>query len=813
MSVALAKVAQVILAEWTELVPNQNIDHVSIDSRSLQNNATSLFFAIKGVNHDAHTYINNLYAQGVVNFVVQYIPENFTGTANFLVVKNTVVALQQFAAYYRGLYNFPVIGITGSNGKTIVKEWLNYLMSREYNIIRSPKSYNSQVGVPLSVIASNENHTLGIFEAGISLPEEMQALETTIQPTIGILTHIGKAHQEGFDSIEQKISEKLQLFKNVDTVILEHNSLVIDLLYTKGKIITWSLDNPAAHVYIQKIANTANTYNVISAAHNFTVEIPFQDPESIENACTCITTLLFFNYEIEVIQQRVKTLYPIELRLQVKDGVNGCTVIDDTYNSDYQSLKIALDFLDQHKSKGKKTVILSDIFQSGFNAEKLYKKVAKLLQNNAITRVIGIGPKISFYLKEQPNFSGFESTSEFLNQFSANSFQNEAILIKGARSFKFDEIVVLLEQQTHETVLEINLNAVAHNLNFYKSRLKPETKIMVMVKAFGYGAGSYEIAKELQYHHVDYLGVAYADEGVELRRAGITIPIIVMNPEPSTYATLLAYNLEPEIYSLRSLHGFIDFVKTKNVYQYPIHFKLDTGMHRLGFEAQQLDEAITILKNTNWVKVTSIFSHLSSSDVPEFRDFTLEQFNKFENWSSKLINELQISPIRHILNTSGIYNFPEYQYNMVRLGIGLYGVGNDATENDLLENVGTLKTIILQLREVPIGESIGYSRRYKVTSPIKVATIPIGYADGIPRAWGNQVGYVLICGKQAPILGSICMDAMMVDVTNIPCKEGDEVIIFGSQLPVTYIANKIGTIPYEVLTSISQRVKRIFYKE
>lgn len=811
MSVALYKVAQEIQAQWTENVSNQFIDHISIDSRSLQNNATSLFFALKGANHDGHIYIKQLYKKEVVNFVVDHIPTDFVGEANFLVVPNTLKALQEFAAYYRTLYTFPVIAITGSNGKTIVKEWLNYLMSREYNIIRSPKSYNSQVGVPLSVISSNENHTLGIFEAGISLPHEMENLEDIIKPNIGILTHIGDAHQEGFQSLEEKILEKLKLFKNVDTLVLQYDDTILTLAETKAKFFTWSLTNAPADVNISFISG--NTYKVSYLKQEFEVEIPFSDLPSIENACSCITTLLLMNYNAEVISTRISTLYPIELRLQVKDGINGCTIIDDVYNSDYQSLKIALDFLDQHKSKGKKTVILSDIFQSGFSAEVVYKKVEKLLQSNDIARVIGIGPKISSYLKDLSNFIGFESTNEFLNHFSANTFQNETILIKGARSFKFEEIVVLLEQQTHETVLEINLNAIAHNLNFYKSKLKPKTKIMVMVKAFGYGSGSFEIAKELQYHHVDYLGVAYADEGVELRRAGITIPIIVMNPEPSTYATLLAYRLEPEIYSLRSLQGFIEFVKSRNVNEYPIHFKLDTGMHRLGFEEPQLQEAVGVLKQNNWVKVASIFSHLSSSDMPEFNDFTLSQFTKFEEWSNFLIQELNINPIRHILNTSGIYNFPQYQYNMVRLGIGLYGVGNNEIENLQLQNVGTLKTLILQLRDVPTGESVGYSRRHITDNPTKVATIPIGYADGILRAWGNQVGYVLIHNQKAPIIGSICMDAMMVDVTNIFCKEGDIVTIFGEKLPVTEIAKKLNTIPYEILTSISQRVKRIFYKE
>ena len=416
-------------------------------------------------------------------------------------------------------------------------------------------------------------------------------------------------------------------------------------------------------------------------------------------------------------------------------------------------------------------------------------------------------------LADFPNFYGYKTTQEFLSHYKANAFDNETILVKGARSFRFDEIVVYLEEKTHETVLEINLNAIIHNLNFYKSKLKPDTKIMVMVKAFGYGSGSYEIAKALSHQKVDYLGVAFADEGISLRNAGITTPIIVMNPESSAFAAMAAYNLEPEIYSAKELRAFITVAQQKNLSNYPIHIKLDTGMHRLGFEGYQLDELTDLLKNNNLVSVASIFSHLSSSDVPEYKDFTLGQIDKFENWSQAIIEALDIDPIRHILNTSGIYNYPQAQYNMVRLGIGLYGVGNDEAEYKSLENVGTLKTIILQIKEIPAGESIGYSRRFRTNEPITIATLPIGYADGIPRRWGNETGYVLIKGKKAVITGTISMDMMMVNITGIDCKEGDTAIIFGKDPSVVAIAQALGTIPYEILTSISQRVKRVFYKE
>lgn len=789
------------------------IDNVSIDSRSLQNNSGTLFFALSGQNRDGHRYINELINNGVANFVVTHVPVDVQGKANFFVVDNTLKALQDFAIYYRKLFDFPVIAITGSAGKTIVKEWLNYLLSPDYSIIRSPKSYNSQVGVPLSVIGINEKHNLGIFEAGISLPGEMEKLEPIIKPTIGILTNIGPAHDEGFVNRKEKINEKLKLFSNAELLIYKKDPEVEALIPATLKTFTWSFE-AGADVQVTSTQNSNSTLlSVESDAENFKVEIPFTDDASIENAINCLMLLLHLDYSPQVISERMGGLYPVELRLQVKNGINGCTLIDDSYNSDYQSLKIALDFLEQHKTHEKKTVILSDVFQSGFDTEQLYSKVSRLLSGHKISQVIGIGEKISRELAAHPNFFGYSTTQEFLTHYKANAFENETILIKGARSFNFNEIVVYLEEKTHETVLEINLNAIVHNLNFYKSRLKPETKLMVMVKAFGYGSGSYEIAKALSHQKVDYLGVAFADEGISLRNMGITTPIIVMNPESSAFAAMVAYNLEPEIYSAKELKAFISVAQQKNLSDYPVHIKLDTGMHRLGFEENQLDELIQLLKNNNLVSVKSIFSHLSSSDVPQYRDFTMGQIEKFELWSSRLIKELEIDPIRHILNTSGIYSYPEAQYNMVRLGIGLYGVGNDETERQSLQNVGTLKTIILQIKDIDAGESIGYSRKFITSEKVTIATLPIGYADGIRRAWGNEKGYVLINGKKAVITGTISMDMMMVNVTGIDCREGDTSIIFGAEPSVVEMAEAIGTIPYEILTSISQRVKRVFFRE
>lgn len=787
-------------------------DHISIDSRSLQNGNSTLFFCLKGQNNDAHVFIESLIEKGVQHFVVEYIPEKVDGKAHFCVVENTTNALQNLAKSYKKQFQIETIGITGSNGKTIVKEWLNFLLSPDFSVVRSPKSFNSQVGVPLSIFGINENHTLGIFEAGISLKGEMQKLAEIIQPNIGIFTHLGNAHQEGFTTVEEKIIEKCQLFTNAEIVILEKNDWIEKHITTPT--FTWSFEDPKANVFIlSKVKNNLKTTLEIQFKNEtFKISLPFTDDISIENAVTCIATLLYLKTDISVIKERISKLYNIEIRLQAKKGINNCLLIDDSFSSDYQSLKIALDFLEQQKLHQKKTIILSDIFQSGLNVKELYGNVIKLLQQNNITQIITIGETIGNYFQDLPHVISFANTNAFLQQFNTESFNNETILIKGARSFNFDEIVVLLEEKVHETVLEINLDALTSNYNFYKQKLENTTKIMVMVKAFGYGNGGYEIAKQLAHLKTDYLGVAFADEGIALRKAGITTPIMVLNPEISSYKAMIAYHLEPEIYSISGLTSFIELAKEKNSNAYPIHLKIDTGMHRLGFEEEDISELISLLQHNNFVKVTSIFSHLATSDDLDFKDFTLQQIHLFEAISNQISTALNIQPIRHILNTSGIFNYSEYQFEMVRLGIGIYGVGNSEEEQSSLENVSTLKSIISQIRTVEANESIGYSRKFMVKKQMRIATIPIGYADGIRRAWGNEKGFVTINNQEATILGNVCMDMLMVDVTHINCNERDEVIIFGENPHVTEIAAVCNTIPYEILTSISQRVKRIFYK-
>jgi alanine racemase len=823
MSLNLKSLISVLNAKWIGSDADVLIDHISIDSRSLQNGSQTLFFALAGVNNNAHLFIPDLIENGVHNFVVHHIPEGYADKANFLVVENTRHALQEFAAYYRNLFHFPVIGLTGSNGKTIVKEWLNFLLSPDYNIIRSPKSYNSQVGVPLSVIAINGKHNLGIFEAGISTVNEMVKLEKIIKPNIGILTSIGSAHDEGFLNLVQKIDEKLILFKDCPIIIYQKDEVVdsclsqfvAEYMHHPRKLFSWSFTDKTADVFIEKREHKNDHTFIYYKYKNekFNLEIPFNDSASVENAISCLLVLLHFDYDQETIQNRIKMLYPVRMRLEVKNGINNCSIIDDSYSSDFQSLKIALDFLESQKKKGaSKTVILSDIFQSGFTNEELYSKVAQLISDNKINRIIGIGSTISSFGAKFSNSVMFHNTADFIAEIDNLNFNNEAILIKGARSFKFEEIVSLLEEKTHETVLEINLDAISHNFNYFKSKLAANVKMMVMVKAFGYGNGGLEIAKLLEHHKVDYLGVAFADEGIALKNGGIKLPIMVLNPESTSFPSIIQYQLEPEIYSIKGLNAFLKIAREKNLKDFPIHIKIDTGMHRLGFEENTLEELIETLRGNATVRVQSILSHLATSDDPKHYDFVNKQIALFEKLSSRLISELNINPIRHILNTSGISNFPNAQYNMVRLGIGLYGVSNDPLEQKYLENVGTLKSIISQVRTIPAGDSVGYGRRFMADAATKIATIPIGYADGIARLWGNEVGFVTIKNQKAKIVGSVCMDMLMVNVTDIDCKEGDSVIIFGESPTVIEMAVALKTIPYEIMTSISQRVKRVFFR-
>ncbi len=805
---------------------NTIIKNLLIDSRNLSTAETSLFFALVGERHNGHAYLNDLFEKGVRNFVVSILPQNidqFTNS-NFFLVKDTLLALQQLGAFHRQQFKIPVIGITGSNGKTIVKEWLYQLIREDKNSVRSPKSFNSQVGVPLSVWQINDEHEIGIFEAGISKPNEMRMLENIIQPTIGLITNIGQAHDENFEDQKQKVSEKLKLFLNSEVLIYckDYLSIYDEITTNKNfenlKAFTWS-KKVRADLLVGRITKSVSDTEIQGVYKNdfIRIVIPFTDEASIENAIHSWALFLYLGYENALIAQRMRLLSPVAMRLELKEGINNCSIINDSYNSDLGSLAIALDFLNQQKQHPKKTIILSDILQSGQNEETLYKEVAELIHKKGVSRLIGIGEGISgqahqFNIEKQ----FYRSTADFLQQFNNSIFRDETILLRGARAFGFEDISKVTQQKAHETVLEINLNAIVHNLNYFRSKIKADTKIMAMVKAFSYGSGSFEIANILQFHRVDYLAVAYADEGIELRKAGITMPIMVMNPEEQSYDSMIQYNLEPEIYSFRVLSLFEETLKRSelnNNHPIPIHIKLDTGMHRLGFDEDEVNELIVRIKNNKNLIVKSIFSHLAASDEPEHDDFTWSQIKKFTSMSEKIIAHFTYPILKHILNSAGISRFPDAQFEMVRLGIGLYGIGANVIEQAQLQNVSTLKTSISQIKNIPYNETIGYSRKGLATRDMQIATVPIGYADGLSRKLSNGAGKMMVKGKPAPIIGNVCMDMCMIDITDIKVNENDEVIIFGDTNPITEVAKDIGTIPYEVLTNVSRRVKRVYYQE
>lgn len=793
------------------------------DSRKLSLPAETLFFALETKNNDAHLFIDDLYQKGVRYFVVSKLfPEwQKWGGAHFLKVKNSLSALQKIAAYHRKRFDIPIIGITGSNGKTIVKEWLYQILENDYSVVRSPRSYNSQIGVPLSVWQLNEDAELGIFEAGISMPGEMENLEPVIKPTIGVLTKIGEAHQENFTSMKQKIMEKLELFMNCDVFIFDEDSELVsecvDQMVLSQKTFGWSRRNRDAHLYISAVKknemNTAIDYSFLDFDYSFT--IPFTDEASIENAISCLAVALYLHISPPEISSRMALLEPVAMRLDVRKGKENCIIINDTYNSDINSIKIALDFQQQRKVDRhlKKTLILSDILQTGIPSRSLYKKVAEMVEQSGIERIIGIGKEIaaSQDMFPMPEKSFYETTGEFIDSGEWRGFNHELILLKGARKYHFEQICILIEERIHETMLEVDLDAVVHNFNFYKSRLQPDMKLVCMVKANAYGAGAVEIAKTLQYHRCDYLAVAVAEEGIQLRKEGISLPLIVLNPEVNGFEELFSNDLEPEVYNFRILSAFIKEAERRGITDYPIHLKIDTGMHRLGFLPEQISEMIILLKKQKGLKVRSIFSHLSASESWHFDDFTHQQMHIFKEAAKEIEQAFHYPVYKHILNSAGMERFQDTRWDMARLGIGLYGISASGLSG--LKNVCTLKTTILQIKEVSSNETIGYGRKEKLAYDARIATIRFGYADGLNRQFGNRKGKVLINGQYAPIVGNVCMDLCMVDVTDIKVKEGDSVILFGEGLSVIEMAESIGTIPYEILTAVSPRVKRIYIKE
>ena len=802
------------------------------DSRSLCFPEQTLFFALRTKRNDGHKYISELYRRGVRSFVVEQVPEDYQTQypdANFLKVPSPLAALQRLAERHRDEFNIPVMGITGSNGKTWVKEWLYQILMPTMKVTRSPKSYNSQLGVPLSVWLLNEQTQVALFEAGISEPGEMLALHDIIQPTIGVLTSLGSAHQENFRNMDEKCMEKLQLFRDTEVIIYPSDDDTVSRCVRRsqyqGERIGWSRFSEKAPMYV-KTEGSHVTYNYKGIEGSY--DIPFIDEASIENSITCATVALYLGLTPEEVAERMGQLEPIAMRLEVKEGQRGLTLINDSYNSDINSLDIALDFMNRRVENTshlspltphlKKTLILSDIYQTGESSTELYKEVSGLIMKRGIDRFIGIGPEISsqasvFTSHLSPLTSHFfNDVEQFVQSNLFHSLRDEMILLKGARSFGFERITELLEQKVHETILEVDLNAVVDNLNHYRSFLKPDTKMVCMIKADAYGAGAVEIAKTLQDHRVDYLAVAVADEGVTLRKAGITQNIIVMNPEMSSFKTLFDYDLEPEVYSFRLMDALIKAARREGITGWPVHIKLDTGMHRLGFDPRKdIDELIERLKHQAAIIPRSIFSHFVGSDSDDFDNFSATQFRLFDEGSKKIQTAFTHKILRHMDNSAGIEHFPERQMDMCRLGIGLYGV--DPRTNGILSTVSTLKTTILQLRHVPKEETVGYSRKGKLTRDSVIAAIPIGYADGLNRRLGNRHCYCLVNGQKAEYVGNICMDVALIDVTDIPCQEGDSVEIFGKNLPVTVLSDVLETIPYEVLTSVSNRVKRVYFQD
>lgn len=813
-------IANIVTGELLQSKSNTEVHHLLLDSRKIYSPETSLFFAISGERHDGHRYIADLYQRGVRQFIIErMIDLSSFPLANIIFVSSSVAALQSIATKHRAQFQYPVIGITGSNGKTIVKEWLSQLLAKDFRIVRSPRSYNSQVGVPLSVWEMQDQHTLGVFEAGISKRGEMLNLQNIIQPTIGIFTNIGSSHSEGFIDDNQKIQEKLLLFDKAETLIYcqDYKNIEIEIKKQERnyKIFSWSKENILADVYISDLKTQVQT-TVVNFKYKNTshvVLLPFTDEASIENAIHCLSFLLYFNIEIEEIQERLLLLHPVAMRLELKQGINACYLIDDSYNNDLAGLVIAINFLEQQKQTEKKCLILSDMLESALAPEQLYTQVATLINAKNIQHFIGIGKTICQYHNYFKGGEFFQTTEDFLNADSIKNFAIQTILIKGARTFRFEKIVSALQQKVHGTILEINLDALSHNLNYFKSLLLPQTKIMVMVKAFAYGSGSYEVANLLQFHRVDYLGVAYADEGIDLRAHGIGLPIMVMNPTAESFWKMHASHLEPEIYSFKIFNQYLNFIDREKIGRTKIHLKLDTGMHRLGFEMEDMHLLIDLLQKNPNIIIASIFSHLVGADESIHNEFSIQQIQLFETMAFQIESAIGYSAIKHILNSAGIVRFALHQFDMVRLGIGLYGVDATSLKQSNLLSVGTLKTIISQIKTVTVGETIGYSRKFIATAPLKIGTIAIGYADGYDRGFSQGIGKVFIKGKLCPILGNVCMDMSMVDISSTEAQEGDEVEIFGKNVSIIDMANDIQTIPYEILTNVSDRVKRVFYSE
>ena len=811
----MEEIARVTNGNWKPGCP-VNVKEYSIDSRSVMNPEHTLFFALKGKNHDGHDYIAPLYDSGVRAFVVSEWRKEFDALAeaNFIVVADVLAALQALAAAHRSHSKALVVGITGSNGKTITKEWLYQLLAEDIPVYRSPRSYNSQVGVPLSLLGIDDRAEVAIIEAGISRPDEMARLEAMIRPAVGVFTHLGEAHGENFPSEEAKLKEKTRLFKSCEQIVCKDGPVAEVIAGELGggrRFFTWG-GRPGCAVLVKQVTTgqSKRTAEIEYQKQSFTLTVPFPDEASFENCMNAVCAALLLGSKPEEIVRRAANLSAIAMRLEIKEGINNCLLVNDYYNSDPGSFQLALNMLAMQGASRKKTVILSDFVDQGKESDGLYPQIAEMLRQAGVREFIGVGGQLSANRHCFPAGSRFYlDTDQFLRQEKRDNFRNQVILIKGARAFRFEYVAGFLQKQSHDTILEVDLDAMIHNLNYFRSLT--DARIAVMVKAFSYGSGSKEIASVLQYQGVDYLMVAFADEGIELRAAGITTPIAVMNPEREAFDNMIMFNLEPEIYALDILQDFDKALDKHGVKHFPVHIKLNTGMNRSGFDESDIPSLLDFFQSgERSVHIRSLFSHLAGSDESVHDDFTLAQIHLFERMTARIQSAFDYKIWRHILNSAGIERFPEYHFDMVRLGIGLHGIS--ATHAPLLP-VSSFKTHIMSIRNVPEGQSIGYGRKSFTLRPSRIAVIPVGYADGLNRHLSNRIGEVLVRGKRAPIIGNICMDTCMIDVTDIDAKIGDEVEIFGRHIPVTELAEKLDTIPYEILTGVSQRVKRSYYKE
>ena len=799
--------------------PGQAIAQISIDSRQVLHPQQNLFVALKGAKADGISFVPELLDLGVSYFLVDdqtSIPSSWLDRGYFIQVKDTRIALQSLATYQRVQFTKPVVGITGSNGKTIVKEWLGQVLSQQFAVAKSPKSYNSQVGVPLSIFGIQSYHQVALLEAGVSKTGDMDTLAQMIQPGLGIFTNIGSAHEEGFPDIKEKIAEKLKLFAGVNFLLYckDHDLLAqeIEQQLPTEKRISWSKKAGAEYLVSWKNQETHSRIVVMkSDGQTFTFQVPFTDQASLENVTHVILASLSLGQEVKSIQEGLSHLMPVDMRLTLKPGLNDSLLIDDTYNNDLAGLKVALEFLSQQRPKRSKILIISDLLQQGL-PEKVYKEVADLIQSYGIDQVIGVGTQIQ-HLETLlgKGVRTFSNTEQLLLELQPEQFQNDLILITGAREYTFERVVNRLQQRIHGTTLEINLNALTHNFNFYKRQLAPSTRVMVMVKAFAYGGGAAEIANHLQTLGADYLAVAYTDEGVSLRKQGIQLPIMVLNPVEESFDLLSQYQLEPVVFSPEFFRKLGAYVQHQSL-QLSIHLDLDTGMNRLGFEQEQLVELMDLIQQYPQLQLASVYTHLVGADEEVHDDFSLHQLQQFQEMSESICSILSYKPLRHALNSAGIVRYPDFQLDMVRLGIGLYGVEVTGKHDRSLKAVSTLKTTISQVKTLAAGATVGYSRKGSLPEGGRIATLALGYADGYDRRFSQGKGYVLIDSKKAPVIGNVCMDMVMVDVSAIPgVKAGDEAIVYGEEISLKELADCIGTIPYELLTNISGRVKRVYY--